>query len=404
MLRSRLAPSYRKRWYERLGFYSTKIDQKIIWIHAVSLGEVIAITPVIKKLISHESSSILITTMTPTGSDQVGKTFGDQVQHVYLPYDFPGAIKRFLRWCKPNILIIVETELWPNLLHYTHHKNTPILLVNARLSAKSAAGYARVNIMTQKIFSNVDHISAQTIQDAERFFALGFANEKLSVLGNIKYDLTIPSEVIDAAKKLRDEIGQRPIWLAASTHDGEDEIMLTVFEKLRMKFPDLLLVLVPRHPERFQSVFDLCSEKFITVRRSHQQNLESSTAIFLGDTLGELLIFYALSDITFVGGSFVPTGGHNVIEPASLGKPIITGPHLFNFANVSEQLIKADAMQVVENAEALFETMSQLLADSTLRVEMGEKAKQVAGENRGAVDRVYILIQDMLKNSGLHSE
>lgn len=399
--RSRRLPAYRQRWLERFGF-SSPISHAI-WIHAVSVGEIQAAIPLIQTL--KNQYLILVTTTTPTGSQRIREVFGDQVSHVYLPYDLPGALRRFLARAKPKLLILMETELWPNLLHACQQRAIPVILANARLSDSSTAGYQRFSHLTQRMLSQLTVIAAQSPVDAERFLALGANPQHMQVIGNIKFDSSLPADLPKKSSELRAQWGaERPIWIAASTHPGEEEQILEAFTLIKPKYPQLLLVLVPRHPDRFNSVATLCQQYAYTVaRRSCHEKCTSQTEIYLGDTLGELLLLYAASDVAFVGGSLVPVGGHNVLEPALLRLPIITGPYQFNFADITRLLVEADALDQVTRVSQLAESVENLLRDAPRRQQMGDRAYNVVVQNRGALARLLVIVNTQINQRRTNS-
>jgi 3-deoxy-D-manno-octulosonic-acid transferase len=392
--RSRRLPEYRQRLGERLGHYPFKLDQ-CIWVHAVSVGETLAAIPLIKALKSrYPHLPLLVTTMTPTGAARVKSALGESVIHTYIPYDFPGAVRRFLSAMQPMVGIIMETELWPNLLAACHHKTIPVCLVNARLSEKSARGYRRIASLTREMLQKMTVIAAHGEVDAKRFIALGAPKDRVIVTGNIKFDLELPLDLISKSTALRDVLGkERFIWIAASTHEGEEEMVLSAHKKLREKNPQALLILVPRHPDRFNKIAALCEQSFVTVRRSQQPVCTQETAVYLGDTMGELLLMYSASDIAFVAGSLIPRGGHNMLEAGALGKPILTGPHLFNFAEISELFIRARALTKVRDTESLAMQLTQLMQNPFEREQMGQRALQVVDANRGALAKQLEIIK-----------
>lgn len=398
--RSRQLEGYRQRLFERFG-YINSIDSnaRSIWIHAVSMGEVIAAIPLIKALQKHYPYyTLMITTTTPTGSLQVQKNFDTKrVRHVYLPYDLPAPIKRFLTRVHPQCVIIMETELWPNLLHYTHQQNIPVLLANARLSERSMQNYRRIDCMTKKMLSKITYVAAQSDADGKRFIRLGLLPERLVITGNVKFDLHVSASLIQQGKSLRKTWGIRPTLIAASTHEGEEIILLEAFRRLRTHFPEAFLILVPRHPDRFAKVARLCKTAgFSTVKRSLQQIPTLKTDILLGDTLGELCLLYAASDVAFVGGSLVPVGGHNLIEPAALHLPLISGHYLHNFVAVSELLKKANALIIVNDSQSLSNATSQLFQNPKEKNALAERVYQVSTANTGAVVKHIELIQELL--------
>ncbi len=395
------APDYARRWPERLGIFKAPNKTAGLWLHSVSVGETVASAPMIKEIQrDFPELPVVITTMTPTGSERVKALFGDTVFHVYVPYDIPGAVNRFLKRTEPRLVLIMETELWPNLLHCCHQKSIPIAVVNARLSERSARGYGRFPSLVKGMLSKIDLIAAQTAGDGERFVRLGFAKERLAVTGNIKFDISIPDYLLEQAAKLRALWGvNRPVWVAASTHDGEDDLVLAAHQELLKYRPDLLLLLAPRHPERFDQVARLCEAAGISlVYRSKAQTPGDKNSVMLCDTMGELLLFYAASDVAFVGGTFVETGGHNFLEPAALGVPVVSGPYLFNFAEVSRLLIAAGAMKKIDQGELLGIALRPILENPDLKLKMGAAAKQVVAENRGAQQRVLEHVRELLSD------
>ncbi|MEQ6340262.1 MAG: lipid IV(A) 3-deoxy-D-manno-octulosonic acid transferase [Gammaproteobacteria bacterium] len=396
------APEYWKRWPERFGFFSAPRLNETIWIHAVSVGEFQAALPLIKALQArYPSVRMVVTTTTPTGSARVRAALGDTVFHVYAPYDLPGAVRRFLRRIRPRVAIIMETELWPNLFHGCHARGIPLILANARLSERSAAGYRRIAGLTHQTLGNITAVAAQTQDDARRLISLGADDARVHVTGNIKFDISIPASLHEQAVALRQEWGaERPVWIAASTHEGEDEQVLEAFAAVRQAVPDALLVLVPRHPERFPRVAALCRKRGYEVALRSEQSLRlvpfrvnATTAVFVGDSMGELMLFYAASDVAFLGGSLVATGGHNMLEPAALGIPVITGPHTFNFTEISRMLLNAGAARQVNDATQLAEVVTAYLKGNDLRRAAGEKGRHLVEQNRGALMKLVDIVQ-----------
>lgn len=392
--RSIKAPAYRRRWKERFALFDPLKISDALWIHAVSVGEVQATIPLIKLLREgHPTLPIVITTTTPTGSQRVQELFGEGVFHVYAPFDIPFMVERFLDRTRPRLVVLIETEIWPNMLASCRSRNIPTLLANARLSERSARGYAKLGGFTRQTFRNIDLIAAQSQADADRFVRLGAEPSRVEVTGSIKFDIRLPASLNEQAEVTRRLWGNRPVWVAASTHEGEDEQLLDAHGVIRERLPECLLVLVPRHPERFDRVAALCEKRgFSLVRRSGQQPCSAQTAVFLGDTMGELPIFLAAGDVTFVGGSLVPHGGHNVLEPAALGVPVLFGPHMFNFAAISQLLLEKDAALQVQTPEELAGAIVRWLTDASERSRIGENGRRVVEENRGALDRLAALI------------
>ncbi len=384
------APAYWRRWPERFGWIPQAGDG-CLWVHAVSVGEVQAAVPLVKALRArYPEWRIVVTTMTPTGAERVQTALHQDVTHYYLPYDLPGAVRRFARRLRPRLLIIMETELWPNLIHYCHTQRIPVVLANGRLSERSAARYRYVKKLASEMLAMFSVVAAQTQQDARRFIALGAPSEIVRVTGNIKYDMKPPASLREQAEVLRRSWGvERAVWIAASTHEGEEQQILDAYAAVRRELPHALLVIVPRHPERFAKVSALCEKSgYSIVRRSEQRACDANTGIVIGDSMGELNLFYAASDVAFVGGSLVPTGGHNLIEPAEQGIPVITGPHTFNFAEITQQMCEAGAAVQVNTTRQLDEVVIEFLKDANLRYQIGQKARTLVEQNRGALDHL----------------
>ena len=405
--RSIKSPGYRQRWSERLGKVSFVPEgDGCIWVHAVSVGETLAAVPLIKAIQARwPEKLVVVTTMTPTGSTQVHRVFGDSVFHVYAPYDLPFLVSRFLDRVRPQLTIIMETELWPNLIHGCYVRHIPVLVANARLSDKSFRGYQRIARLSRSMLTEVGMIAAQTEADKRNFVQLGLPATQAIVTGNIKFDLTLEESTRQAAAFLRQEIGKnRPVWIVASTHNGEDSIVVDAHQQLLQKFSNLLLILVPRHPERFDEVAKLCEARGLkVVRRSSGKTPQPHHQLWLGDTLGELLMLLGIADVCFIGGSLVPVGGHNMIEAAAWGKPVLIGPHLFNFKEASDLLIEAGAMTVSESADQIAQSVDRLLSDDNARSKQGEKALAVANANRGALQRLFELVENQLESSTARS-
>ncbi|WP_406828317.1 lipid IV(A) 3-deoxy-D-manno-octulosonic acid transferase [Microbulbifer sp. ARAS458-1] len=432
--RGRADPAYRKRWSERFGLVPSRPGARrrwrerfgvvpdrasrapLIWIHSVSVGETLAAIPLIEELAArHHHWQWLVTTTTPTGSqrvhDALDPILNGRLLHYYLPFDLPECLSPFLDALRPNMLVSMETELWPNLLALCAKRNMPVALVNGRLSAKSARGYGRFASLSQEMLGHVTRVVAQYPADAERFIALGVPAKRVLTVGNIKFDLQIGSGLVSEAQALshqwrepgcQDLRGQRrPVWLAASTHAGEDEVVLDAYEKLRSAFPDLLLVLVPRHPIRFDGVARLCRDRDLNVvRRSDGVKPAASDQVLLGDTMGELLRFYGACDVAFVGGSLVPVGGHNMIEPAAWGVPVVTGPHLHNFSMVSDLLREVGGLKVVKDAEQMAEEVGKWLGNRDERIAAGARARDVAAQNSGALERTIEVVELLMRRRG----
>ncbi|MHC8289308.1 lipid IV(A) 3-deoxy-D-manno-octulosonic acid transferase [Pseudomonas sp. XS1P51] len=393
-LRSRKAPAYAKRIGERFSLGLPAMKPGGLWVHAVSVGESIAAAPMIRALLQrYPTLPITVTCMTPTGSERIQALFANEprIQHCYLPYDLPCAAKRLLDRVQPKLAVIMETELWPNHIHQCAKRGIPVALANARLSERSARGYGRFRKLTQPMLAEMSLFAVQTEAEAQRFRDLGARAETVEVTGSIKFDLTIDPQLLQRAAELRAQwqAQERPVWIAASTHEGEDEVVLAAHRQLLASHPDALLILVPRHPERFNAVFELCRQQgFATVRRSTGEPVTADTSVLLGDTMGELLFLYALADSAFVGGSLVPNGGHNLLEPAALAKPVLSGPHLFNFLEIAAQLRSAGALQEVEDAEGLALAVQRLFELPRDAQRMAEAGLKVMRTNQGALQRL----------------
>ena len=391
---------YLSRWKERFGFFPAPGFENSSWVHAVSVGEVNAAVPLIEALMRrYPDAPMVVTTVTPTGSERVQKLFGDRVFHVYLPYDLPASVKRFLDRIKPRFAVIMETEIWPNLFITCRERAIPIVVTNARLSERSLRGYGPVRPLARRAIRCASFVAAQSPLDAERLRALGAAVSRLAVIGNLKFDMPVPASLADSGEQLRRGWGRRrPVWIAASTHEGEEMPVLKAHTAILQRYPDALLLIAPRHPERFRPVVGVCrSLGFTTRTRSEDEVADERCQCFVVDTMGELLHFYAAADIAFVGGSLEPIGGHNLLEPAALGKPVIVGPHTFNTEEVAASLIEAEAVLRVENAEQLGAAVIRLLTREDQRHAMGRAAQAVLERERGAVERTLRIVEQVLE-------
>ncbi|EKO3374498.1 lipid IV(A) 3-deoxy-D-manno-octulosonic acid transferase [Vibrio fluvialis] len=393
-------PAFGARWKEHWGMTPKVSSQNPIWIHAVSVGESIAAIPVIKAMKQAQpDQAIVVTTTTTTGAEQIAK-LGDLVEHRYMPLDFAWCVRRFLQAVKPSRLLIVETELWPNTLHTVHKHHIPITVINARLSERSCLRYQKFSALFNLIRPYVDRILCQYESDAGRFVRLGFQPEQVQVTGSIKFDIEIAPTVLEQGKQLRAELGvARPVWIAASTHDGEDAILLDAHQALLKQFPNALLILVPRHPERFNAVFDLCIQHgFTTHRRTSSASIAPGTQIYLGDTMGELLALISAADICFMGGSLIgeKVGGHNLLEPAALGKPLLNGPSYYNFSEIMQLLQSARAVEICMNAQEITMYLLTLFSSPDKLSQIGKRALLVLKDNKGAVKKT---LSDILSNN-----
>ncbi len=384
-------PPYGSRWKEHFGFTSPTQGKNPIWIHAVSVGESIAATPIIKALKQQNPSQpIVVTTTTSTGAEQIAK-LSDLVEHRFMPFDFAWCVRRFIKAVKPSQLLIIETELWPNTLKIAQQNKITVTVVNARLSERSCLRYQKFPRFFNLIRPYVDKVLCQYDSDAKRFLRLGFKTTQVETTGSIKFDIEISQITKNQGRQLRQQLGiQRPIWIAASTHEGEDSIILDAHQKLLKITPDALLILVPRHPERFNSVFQLCTDKgFNTHRRTSTENISTDCQIYLGDTMGEMLLLLAAADVCFMGGSLLgdKVGGHNLLEPAALGLPLLNGPSYYNFSEIMQLLQTNDAITICNNSQEINHQLSKLFSNKLYMQEQGTKAQQVVESNRGAIDK-----------------
>ncbi len=394
-------PAYFGRWRERFGFVDKEDARRVIWVHAVSVGEVKTSVALVEELLlKYPRHRVMITTMTPTGSSQVRKIFGGRVSHSYVPYDLPDAVRRFLDRVHPEFAIIAETEFWPNIFRICHERDIPLLLVNVRVSQSSMRGYLRFPRFTREMLRRACVMGVQSQIDAQRLRNMGAPERLVGVTGNLKFDVELPAGLEQRAAQLRTAWGEkRLVWIAASTHDGEERKVLAAFAALRQLFPELLLVVVPRHPERFGAVARLCARAGyrIALRSEHQGPLADDVDVLVGDTMGELQLFYAASDVAYIGGSLVAKGGQNVLESAAVGVPVIFGPHMFNFEEISAMTLDRGAGRQVHDVDGLVEAVAQLFEQPALRRAMGESGRAMVAENRGALEATVQLVQSALQ-------
>lgn len=394
-------PAYLGRWRERFGLPAPlPADRPIIWLHAVSVGEVHASGPLVQRLLNrYPRCRMIVTTTTPTGAAAVRQTFGDQVSHLYFPYDLPRAIRSYFDRVHPSLILVMETELWPNFVAEGRRRGVPIALINARMPERAVAAYTRTATLARATVRNFALIASQTDADRERYLRLGADPRQVVTCGNLKFDIHLPHSVQEQGLALRQFFSvNRPIWICASTHDGEEQTILNAFSRVRESYPACLLIIAPRHPERSRAVEDMCRRAgFSVVCRSREEEYDTRTAVMVLDTLGELASFYACSDVAFVGGSLVPAGGHNLLEPACLGVPVLCGPHLTNFQEIFSLLREAGAAEIVEDPESLAQGIVRLLADGNLRHAVGERGRSVVERNRGAVDRIMDVVVPLVR-------
>ncbi len=395
-------PAYRKRWNERFAFYKQPFNKKTVWFHAVSVGETLAIVRLIKLIQqNHPELNVLITTTTPTGSERVKQNLGDSVHHVYFPYDLPDAVNRFLVHFKPCAAIFVETEIWLNFYTQCYKNHIPVYIINARLSEKSMCGYQKISFLIKPTLEKVTSIAAQTKADEKRFKTLG-ANQ-VETFGNVKFDITSDSKQFELSEDLKFPIFKNHwIFIAASTHEGEESVLINAYQNLKNHIPNLLLIIAPRHPERFLTVAHLIRQHNLTlVTRTSDSKCNEQTDVFLLDTLGELSLFYQLCDCAFVGGSFVPIGGHNVLEAVAANVPVIFGQFMHNFQEIALKMLEKQAALQCQNQQDLENFVLSLYQNVEKRHSMTIRAKQFLDENRGATEKIYQLLKKEILKSDL---
>ena len=395
---------YFQRWSER---YSSDTGPEAwvdVWLHAVSMGEVNAAAPVVNAMRrEHPHLRWLITTITPTGSERVRALWGDSVEHVYLPYDLPGAVKRFLQHYRPKVALVMETELWPNLLFGCRDQGIPVYILNARLSARSLRGYRVLAPLIARVVRTVKRIGAQSAADARHFVALGAQEDAVMHTGNLKFDIAAPEGLENFVREFRSLVGARPVWIAASTHEGEEAAVIAIHKRLRALWPDLLLLWAPRHPERFPRVAELAqSNGWKVAMRRGSAWPSPSDDVFVIDTMGELMAFYACADVAFVGGSLQAIGGHNLLEPAAVGTAMVTGPHLHNFVEISRRLQEAGALEIRDDPDSVATAIEELLGNAASREAMATAGRLLVEQGRGALVRTLQMIEaDVPSASGL---
>ncbi|MFC0679955.1 lipid IV(A) 3-deoxy-D-manno-octulosonic acid transferase [Lysobacter korlensis] len=391
-------PAYFQRWNERYGVYHDAPHASTLWIHAVSVGEVNAAVPLVNALRrGRPDLRLLVTTITPTGSERVRALWDNEVEHVYLPYDLPGAVHRFLAHFRPHAALIMETELWPNLLFGCRDAGVPSFILNARLSERSLRGYRVLAPLVSRALRTVQTVAAQSLSDGVRFVRLGARSEQVVETGNLKFDVAVPDTLDVFSAECRRHAGERPVWIAASTHADEEAAVVAIHRRLRERFPDLLLLWAPRHPERFRIVADHArAAGWGLSTRSRGRWPQPDDAVFVIDTLGELMQFYACASVAFVGGSLQPIGGHNLLEPAAAGTPVVTGPHLHNFAEIARRLDEAQALRMGADADAVEHAIAGLLADENARQAMARAGHQLVEAGRGALAHTLALLQPAL--------
>ncbi len=390
-------PEYLHHIGERFGFYAVRSDKPVIWLHAVSVGETRATQSLVTRLReAYPNHQILLTHTTPTGRSAGEQLYGDSVLRVYLPYDYPFAVNSFLRHFRPQLGILMETEIWFNLIHACRTANAPLLLLNARMSEKSAGGYARFARLTRHALCGLTAIAAQTKDDAIRLTRLGAKD--VSVMGNLKFDIEPPAAMLQLGRRLREQLGAgRKVFLAASTRDGEEVLLLDALAQMHM--PALLLVIVPRHPQRFAAVANLLEQRGIAfLRRSGGRTVPAEVQVVLGDSMGEMFGYYAAADLAFIGGSLLPFGGQNLIEACAVGTPVLVGPYTHNFAEATRLAVHAGAAVQVRDADELIQQLQRLFGDAVALSEMRQQCDGFVKFNRGATDRSLQVIAALLKS------
>ena len=391
--------NYIKRVSERFGFYNQEFRGEVVWIHAVSFGEVKAATPLVKELIrENPSKEFLFTCTTPTGSQLISDIFNDEVTNVYLPYDLKGSVKRFFNWANPKIAIIIETEIWPNIFQECGQRKVPLILASACISDRSQSLYKILFNLFKDTISQGIVVGAQTRADANKFLELGAHKDRTFVTGNLKFDVSPSDEIIDKANAFKNKhFKNRPVWIAGSTHPGEEQVILKAHKKLIKDFPDSLLIIAPRKPERFNSVHKkIIDSGDACIKWSDFESLEDNIKVLLIDTLGDLPFFYSASDIAFVGGSLFSIGGHNLLEPASFGTPVITGPSLQNVKEISTELIEVGGLLVVKDDQELSVQLNELFTDDSKKDQMVSSADKVMHDNKGSIENIMKLIKPFI--------
>ncbi len=407
LYRSIREPGYRRSVAERFGFSSAQASRPI-WIHAVSAGETVAAAPLVQQLVD-DGHACLVTNMTPTGRDRVSKLLGDGVQNTYAPYDVPGAVRRFLKTHNPKLMITIDTELWPNTLLECHRIGVPTMLVNGRLSAGSAKGYARLSALVGPMLKSIDHLAVQTDAHRKRFVELGVDAQRITVTGSIKFDTRPREDLEQRLAQAVSLVAGRPVLLAASTHEGEEAILLRCFQSLRERVPDALLILAPRHTHRTDHVVDICKEQGLAPvlftactaapaadGAAPSNGISATDGVLIVDTMGELDALFAVSRLAFIGGSLVPVGGHNLLEAVVAGAPVVMGSYLHNIDDIAQQFVDAGGMLVVEDESQLLQAMTELMIDAAVRDRVSVAATSVFEANQGALSRTLEIIRAVL--------
>ena len=391
--------AYLSRWKERFGFISDTCKPGGILVHAASVGEFNAASPLIKALLKeHPDLQLTISTLTPTAADRVNRELGNKVLHCYIPIDMPGAVSRFLGQLDPRLIIVMENEIWPNLYLQAKRLNIPLLMANARISKRTARRFQRVRGFAREVLQTISWIGAQSSDDADRLISCGANPQCMDMTGNLKFDLTIPASLEEKGAALRERLSRtRPVLVAGSTHEADEDVLIPAFVELLNSLPDALLILVPRHPERFgRSARQAKVAGLQTELRSDGEVCSRKAQCFVIDSIGELMLYYACADMTFVGGSMGDQGGHNALEPAALGKPILMGPHMENAREIASQLLLCNAARCVTDQQGFRQAAEEILNDGTLRDNMGQAGRSLVEANKGALELTLNAVRKLL--------
>lgn len=397
-------PDYRDRWAERLGRFPTAKRQHGLHIHAVSLGETKVAAKVVSKLLEqHPALPIVFTCSTATASEFIQRQFGDQVDHCYLPFDFPWVVARFLNRYQPKVCVITEVEWWPNLICQNQRRGSPVVMINVKMTDSSARTYLKFESLFHTMAAKVTGVLVQNQASYDRLLKLGISEEKLTLTNNIKFDEQAPRHFPSVIEQLRTSIIGRPVWIAGSTHAEDEAAVFSAFNRLKNIEPSLLLILVPRHPERFNSVYQTClSHNHNTARRSTNDEITADTDILLGDTLGELSSLYSLADMAFIGGSITDRGGHNPLEAAIYGIPLIMGPSQFNAIDIVESLTAAGALTVIDDADSLYEILARFIKEPEVSRVAGQSSASAMEANQGALQQTTDYLNQLLLQHNIH--
>ena len=387
--------SYRGRLAERLGFYHGQLKPDSLVIHCASVGEIMAAHPLINKLLEEAPNQTLtITCNTPSGSEQINKLYGSSVQHVYLPLDFPGSVARFLKKLQPKALVILETELWPNLMIQSNQNKVPVLVVNARLSEKSLRGYQLFTSLSEELMDSISMLAGHSEEDISRFKQLGLSDSKATVTGSIKFDIRVTEQARKNGEALKAQLANYDfVWVAGSTHPKEHEQIIEAHRSLIKEYKNSLLIIAPRHMEQFKPVAKLLAQSKITFAQRSQANLDGQS-ILLADSMGEMMTFYGAADCAFIGGSLIERGGHNPLEAAAWAIPVITGPSYYNFAHIYPQLITKNGCVEIDSANALSNQLKLFAGEPNRAIQQGQEALAVVKQNQGALDKTFTLLKE----------